>query len=226
MVRFFTVVGQSPPYGLVVLGIVTAIGLATIGLNPAELDSALGLVLFVQMFLASSGFVVTARRGHFDPMLVHGSERGTALIVQWCASIAPGAIAWAIVAGVGYEQGSPAAWSAIAGSRLAAFLIVSALAWVLGFRLPRGAGGALWMGLLIVMLLRHVELVAPAATRNTPLVVLRTMGAVLVCPYLLLGTHAQIGVPAVLASCAAAVAVLLATIRLGRRMDVYLVERS
>ena len=128
MVKFFTIVRQSPSYGLAVLAAVTAFGVLTLALNPADLDSALGLVLFVHMFLASTGFAVTARRGHFDPVLVYGSGRTAVLFVQWCASIAPGAIAWIGVAACGYAWSSPAAWSALAGSRLGAFLIVPAVA--------------------------------------------------------------------------------------------------
>src|SRR6187399_695951 len=99
MVKFFAIVRQCPSYGLAVLAAVMALGVVTIALNPAELDSALGMVLFAQMFLASSGFAAAARRGHFDPVLVHGSNRASVLFAQWCASIAPGAIAWAVVAG-------------------------------------------------------------------------------------------------------------------------------
>jgi len=226
MVRFFAVVRQSPSYAFAVLAAVTAFGVLTVALNPADLDSALGMVLFVQMFLASTGFAVTARRGHFDPVLVHGSERTLVLFVQWCASIAPGILAWTIVAGIGARWASPAAWSALAGSRLAALAIVSAVAWVAGFALPRGAGGALWMGVLVALLLRHVDLIAPAADQDSAIAILRAAGALLVCPFLLLGSHAQIGGPAVAAAVGAAVVLLLATMKQGRRLDVFLVERS
>ena len=226
MVKFFAIVRQSPSYGLAVLAAVTAFGILTITLNPAELDSALGMVLFVQMFLASTGFAVTAHRGHFDPVLVHGSARPAVLFVQWCASVTPGAIAWAVLAGCGHALSSPAAWSALAGTRLVAFLIVSAMAWVAGFALPRGAGGAVWMGVLVALLLRHVDLVPPASPQDSAMVILRTAGALVVCPFLLLGARVQIGVPALSASLAAAALVFLTTIRLGSRLDVFLVERS
>jgi len=226
MVRFFAIVRQCPPYGIGVLGVVTLLGVVTVELNPAELDSALGMILFVQMFLASSGVAAAARRGHFDPVLVHGCERAPALVCQWVASIAPGAIAWAVVAGCGYAWSSPAAWSALLGTRLAAFLMISAVAWVAGFMAPRGGGGALWMGLLLVLLLRHADLVTPGAPQESAIAVARTAGALLVCPFLLLGTHGQIGVPAVVAASSAAAALLFTTIRLGVRLDVFLVERS
>ena len=225
MVKFFLIVRQTPSYGLAVLGAVTVLGMLTVALNPAELDSALGMLLFVQMFLASSGFVAAARRGHFDPVLVHGSRRGAVLFVHWCASLAPGALAWLAVAGFAWAASSPAAWSALAGTRAAAFLIVSVVAWAVGFALPRGAGGALWMAVLLVLLLRHVELLAPEVPPESSVAILRTVGAVVVCPFLLLGTHAVIGLPALATSMVAVMAVLWTTIRVGTGLDVYLVER-
>ena len=226
MVKFFAIVRQTPSYGLAVLAAVTALGIVTVALNPSDLDSALGMLLFVQMFLASTGFMVTARRGHFDPVLVRGSRRTAVLFVQWCASIAPGAVAWMVVSACAGVWSSPAAWSALAGSRLAAFLIVSSIAWVAGFALPRGAGGVVWMAVLLILLVRRVDLLPPDVTQDTALGMLRTAGTVVVCPFLLLGTHVAVGVPALAASLATAGALLLATIRVGSRIDVYLVERS
>src|SRR3954470_12890894 len=127
------------------------------------------MLLFAQMFLASSGFVVTARRGQFDPTLIHGANRVSALAAHWCASVAPGAIAWLVLAGVAAVLGSAGSVSARRGPRLAAFIIVSVIAWICGFALPRGAGGALWMGSLAVLLLRRVELIAPAHAQATAL---------------------------------------------------------
>jgi hypothetical protein len=226
MVKFFAVVRPYPTHGLVILALATGLGLWTTRMEARELDSGLGMVLMVQMFLASSGFATIARRGHYDPIFVRGGDRAPMLAVQWCASIAPGAIAWLVVSLSGYAWSSPAAWSALTGSRLAAFLIVSALAWAAGFALPRGAAGSLWMGLLVVLLLRHVSLIAPAGVQDSALAILGTAGAVFVCPFLVLGTHAQIGTPAMSAALCAAAALLLVTIRHGRRLDVFLVERS
>jgi hypothetical protein len=226
MVRFFAVVRPYPAYGIVVLAVVTMVGLWTTNADPRELDSALGMVLLVQMFVASSGCAVAARRGHYDPVLVHGSNRASALACQWVASIAPGALAWAILAEAGYAWSSPAAWSAMAGTRLAAFLIVSVLAWTIGFALPRGAGASVWMGLLVVLLLRHVPLVPASGVDGSTVAILRAAGAVVLCPFLLLGTHPPIGAPPVWAALCAAAALLLLTIRQGSRLDVFLMERS
>jgi hypothetical protein len=226
MVKFFALVSRAPAYGLAVLAAVTVLGVVTTWLNPREIDSSLGMVLFVHMLLASSGFAPSARRGHFDPVLVRGRNRQAALAAQWCASIAPGAVAWTLVAVTGVLFDSSAGTSALAGSRVVAFWIVSAVAWSIGFLLPRGAGGALWIGLLIVLLLWHADLLARGASQDTAVAVLRTAATLVLCPFLLLGPHVPVGLPATAAALAMSGAVLFGTWRAGSRLDVYLVERS
>jgi hypothetical protein len=226
VVKFFLVLRPYPTYGLVVLAVVVVLAVTAIELNPAELDSGLGLILFVQMFLASSGFLGTARRGHFDPMLGYGASRTGAMAAQWCASIAPGALAWAIVSTTAWVSGSEAALSALAGARLLAFFIVCAVAWAAGFVLPRGGAGALWMGVLVLLLLRHAELLTPASGAASPMAIFRTAGALILCPFLLLGPRSAVSGLALGAAAAAALTVLLGTWRAGSRLDLYLVEHS
>ncbi len=226
MVKFFLVLRPYPTYGLAVLALVAILAVIAIELNPAELDSGLGLILFVQMFLASSGFFVTARRGHFDPVLGHGAARTGALAAHWCASIAPGALAWAVVSATAWVSGSEAALSALAGSRLLAFLIVSAVSWAAGFALPRGGAGALWMGVLVLLLLRHAELLAPASGQASPWSIVRTAGAIFLCPFLLLGPRPAVSGAAVAAASVTALTLLLWTWRAGSRLDLFLVEHS
>src|SRR5918993_97677 len=162
---YFLVVGLHPVYALVALAAIVATGMVTVSLDPGELDSGLGMVLFAQMFLASSGFVVRARQGHFDPVLTGQAGRVAVVAAHWIVSIAPGVIAWVLVASAGSLAGSSIATSAIAGARAAALLIVSTLAWAAGFALPRGAAGMLWMALLIVLVTQRADLLAaPAGT--------------------------------------------------------------
>ena len=225
MVKFFFALRPFPGYGLVALGAIAVYGAVAVAWSPDELDSALGLLLFVQLFIASSGFAPTARRGHFDPMLGHGRHRVAALASQWAASIAPGLLAWVFVVSSGLLAGSAGAWSAVAGTRAAAFLIVSAMSWTAGFAFPRGAGGVLWTAVLMWLLLRHADLLAWAGTEASTAGLLRTAAVIVVCPFLLLGSHLQPGPAAVAAACGFVLAVLLLAWRLGARLDVYLVER-
>lgn len=225
VMKYFMLVGNRPPYSLAALAAVTAFGVGTTEITPTELDAGLGMVLFVQMFVASSGFVVSARRGHYDPVLLHGINRMATLAAEWGAAIAPGAICWAIVAMTGLAAGNAAALSALAGSRLLAFFIVSALAWSAGSVMPRGSGGVVWMGLLVLLLLNHVDVLLPGA-QSSAIAVARTAGALLLCPFILLGSHPPVGLPALSAAFAAAVAILLSAWRAGCGLDVFLVERS
>ena len=225
MVRFFFALRPFPGYGLVALAAIAAYGAVAVAWSPEELDSALGLLLFVQLFISSSGFAPTARRGHFDPMLGHGRHRVAALASQWAASIAPGLLAWLLVVSSGLLAGSSGAWSALLGTRAAAFLIVSALSWSAGFAFPRGAGGVLWTAILMWLLLRHADLLAWAGSEATTIGLLRNTAVIAICPFLLIGSRLQLNVPAVVAACGFAAAVLLLTWRLGARLDVYLVER-
>jgi hypothetical protein len=224
MVTFFLVLRPFPGYGLVAFAAVAAFGVLSVWWSPGELDSALGLVLFVQMFFASTGFAATAHRGHFDPMLGHDANRIAALAAQWCASIAPGLLTWLLLALCGYLAGSPVVVSALAGPRLAAFFMVSALAWSAGFALPRGAAGVLWAAVLVWLLVRHPDLLGWAGPASSALGIVRTAAALVVCPFLLIGS--RVGAAPVCAAVGFAVALLLVTWRSGSHLDVYLVERS
>jgi hypothetical protein len=226
-VRFFAAMRLHPPYALAILAMVVVIGIWTTLVSPAELDSGLGMVLFVQMFLASSGFLVRARRGHFDPLLVGGGDRVATVASHWIVSIAPGLAAWLCLAGAGAIVGSPAASSAFVGARAAAFLIVSALAWTAGFTLPRGAAGLLWAAALLGLLLRGTELLPPAATVPvSSAMALRHALTLLVCPFLLIGNQLLVTPGAICAAALLSAVFLLAAWRASGRFDIYLVDRT
>lgn len=225
MVRFFFVVRPYPSYALIALAAVLFVSLVTVWLNPRELDSGLGLILFVQMFLASSGFAVRARRGHFDPLLTHGCDRRRVMVMHWCASVLPGAIAWTAVSFAAWMLGGPAALSALAGERLVAFVIVSALAWTAGFLLPRGAAGALWLGGLVALLVRHVDIL-PSSGADGAAATIRHAAVVVACPFLLLGSHDALAAPDLIAAACFVAALLLSTWRVGAELDIYLMERT
>ena len=225
MVKYFAVVSRPPAYGVAVLAGVCVLGIVTTALDPRELDSSLGMILLVHMLLASSGFAPAARRGHFDPMLVRGRGRTAALAAQWCGSVLPGAVAWTIVCIAGLRAGSEAAASALYGSRLAAFWIVSSVAWSAGFLLPRGAGGGIWIGVLMVLLLRHADLLASGGIEGA-LRIVRGAATLILCPFLLLGSHAPVGVPEIIAATGVACLVLFVSWHAGAQLDVFLVERS
>ena len=225
--RFFAAVGLHPPYALAILGAIVAIGVWTMSLSAGELDSALGMLLFVQMFLASSGFLVRARRGHFDPLLIGAGDRTGALVWHWIVSVAPGAAGWICLAGAGYGLGSPVAVSALVGGRAVALFIVSALAWAAGFALPRGAAGVVWLAALLGLLLGRTDILSPTVDLSASAgTVLRHAATLAVCPFLLIGNHRLVAPGAICAAGLVAAVSLLAVWRRSGGLDLYLVDRA
>lgn len=213
--RFFALVGLHPPYALVVVSIVAAIGMVTVWLDGREIDSGLGMILFVQMYLASSGFASRARQGHFDPILTSALSRTVIVASHWVVSIAPGLLAWLAVAAVAAWSGSDTAASALSGQRAGGLLIVSSLAWTAGFALPRGAAGMLWMAMLVALVSQRTDLLAS-----------RSAAALLACPFLLLGNRTGVSAEAVVVALLVSVVALLLVWRAADRLDIYLVERA
>ena len=226
LLRFFVISKVHPPHILILAAACFGIGLWTIEYDAGELDSALGLVLVAQMFLASTGFTSRAFAGHFDPVLVAGSARTDVAAAHWLASIAPGVMAWLALSLTGLLVHSSAAVSALAGRRLLALLIVSNIAWVAGYRLSRGAAGVLWLTVLVGILLQHNLRALSASIDQGAHTWLLDVPVVFVCPFLLIGDRPY--VPPVVLAIAAVLAftavglVALAT----RRLDVLLMERG
>lgn len=226
-VRFLAGVGVHPPSALLLLAAGVGIGVWTTSLSPDDLDSGLGVLLIVQMFLASTGFLVRARRGHFDPLLVGGGDRTGVLVWHWIVSVAPGVAGWWLLTGTGYVLGSPAAHSALMGGRAVALFIVSALAWAAGFTLARGAAGVLWMAALLGLLLSRADLLSPdSALSASSGTVLRHAATLVLCPFLLIGNRLVVAPGAICAAALLSAVVLLTAWRFSRGLDVYLVDRS
>jgi hypothetical protein len=196
-------------------------------MSPRELDSGLGMLLFAQMFLASSGFLVRARRGHFDPLLAGAASRTGPVVWHWVVSVAPGVVGWICLAAAGYLQGSPAAVSALIGGRAAALFIVSALAWAAGFALARGAAGVVWIAALFGLLAWRIDLLsAPSALSASGWTGLRHTATLVVCPFLLIGAHPAVAPEAICAATLLSATFLLIVWRRSGGLDIYLVDRA
>jgi hypothetical protein len=224
--RYFLAVRLHPTFALVILAAIVAVGLATLSMQPDELDAGLGMVLFAQMFLASTGFVSRSRQGHFDPLLTRADKRVQVAAAHWLASIAPGVAAWAVLTVTAALAGAADVMSAIGGARAAALLIVSALAWGIGFWLPRGAAGMLWMALLMGLVMRRPELLAVPAGSGPLLTLAAHTATLIACPFLLLGKHPPLAQGALAASVVLPLVLLCGVCRRARALDVYLVDRT
>ena len=225
--RYFAAVRLHPPSSSAVLGAVVAAGIWTAALDPAELDSGLGLVLLIQMFTASSGFAPRARQGHFDAVMTTVQSRPIVYFAHGIVSVSRGVAAWVALLVAGLALGSPAAWSALAGARAAALLIVSGIAWSAGFMLTRGAAGLAWVAALVGLLLTRVELLRPsAAVSDSVGAPLAQAAAILACPFLLLGPRVPIAPASIAIALGAVVALIALTIHLARRLDICLGDHT
>src|SRR5687767_11207779 len=97
-IRFFWMVAPVPR--LMVQAMVGVGALAAVLLVVDRERSARALVplLLLQVFAASSGFMVPARRGHYDLLLTGGYSRMHVAAVHWVVSVLPGVVVWLAVA--------------------------------------------------------------------------------------------------------------------------------
>ncbi|OFW05990.1 MAG: hypothetical protein A3H96_00185 [Acidobacteria bacterium RIFCSPLOWO2_02_FULL_67_36] len=188
-IRFFLVVLPPPSWMRVALALAGLTGCAMLWLNPADVDSALGSVLLLQMFAASGGFMSAASRGHFDAVLVTGRPRWRIALGSLTAAAAPGAAVWFTVVLVAAALGRGA--EAFAPQRLVAFASVSCVSWALGLALPPAAAGALWALVLVALALSRESAAAYLSIVHSAPATMAQLGhataAVVVCPFLLLG---------------------------------------
>ena len=225
--RFLLVV--SPPATWMVVGLVASVllGVVTLWLNPADIDSAFGSVLLLQMFCTSNGFAGSASRGHFDPLLAGGPSRQRIGLGSLAAAALPGLIAWMVIVAMAVAVGG---WRvALAPHRHLALVLVSVIAWAGGLALPRMAAGGLWSLLLLSAALsrgtfgKYLVVVqsAPSGIRDS----MASATAFAFCPYLLLGDFpAALSGPVRCADLILVLIVLWVALRYIDRRDYPLVE--
>lgn len=144
LARFFYVV--SPLSQLIVwtFGVLVAGASIVTVFAPERTAGALAPLVLLQMFAASSGFAVPARRGHYDVLLTRTGRRISIALAHWLMSIAPGVAGWLIVASVeSLTTGS--ASTTLASGTCVALLLVSTTPWALTAALPRFSGGIGWL---------------------------------------------------------------------------------
>ena len=146
--RFFRIVSPVPRLLMGALATVTMAATVIVVWEPLRADVALTPVLLVQLFAASSGFMLPARRGHYDLLLTSGHPRVAIAVAHWVTAILPGVVSWTVlaVAEIATTRGSAA--SMLASGTVAALVLVSTLPWALTVGLPRFAGAIGWLLLL------------------------------------------------------------------------------
>ncbi len=146
--RFFRVVPTQPALIVWTFLVVVAIGGIAIARVPSRSADLMRPVLLLQLFAASSGFEVPARRGHYDLLLTSGHRRIWVALVHWAISIAPGVLAWLVLAVIEVTVRGGADTNLLASGTCAAMGLVSTMPWAITVRLPRFSGGIGWLLLL------------------------------------------------------------------------------
>jgi hypothetical protein len=151
LVRFFHTVSPLPPLMGLTFVVTTAISGAVVTVDPGRLQQALTPLLMLQLFACSSGFLIPARRGHFDLLLTAGESRLRIAAAHWIMSVLPGVASWFVVGlcEAAATQGGQGA--ARTSGTLLAWALVSTVPWAATVALPRFAGAIGWLLTLAVV---------------------------------------------------------------------------
>ncbi len=119
-------------------------------LDPARFNELFAIVLLIQMFAASTGFVSHARRGHFDPALGAGTDRLSVAAAHACVAVVPGAALLVMLACIDVMANGPRTLVDVGPGALVAFSYVSAMAWAAGLPCRRFAAGVGWLLIIVI----------------------------------------------------------------------------
>ena len=150
LVRFFRIVPPTPPLMGLAFATTAAVAAAIVIADPGGVPEALMPLLMLQLFACSSGFMIPARRGHYDLVLTSGDTRLKIASVHWMMSMLPGIAAWLVVALVEAAAVGGAPVSALARGSVVSWVLVSTLPWAITVTLPRFAGAIGWLLALAV----------------------------------------------------------------------------
>ncbi len=169
LLRFFRVVPPVPPPLASTFAVTTGIACVTVIAAPDRAAAAVTPILLLQLFAASSGFAVSARRGHYDLVLAMGHSRVTIALVHWLMSVSIGVGAWTVLAAAEAVASAGAANALRTPGTVVAVTAVSTIAWAANVRSPRYTAAVGWLLLAAVAhllaagsLFPHVESQAPA----------------------------------------------------------------
>lgn len=144
--RYFAAVPLQSPVMLGGMALVSAAGLVQLALVRASGGEVVVTLLLLQMFSASTGFAIPARRGHYDPLLTGGVSRHAVVGAHFVMSALPGMAAWLLLGVTERAMGGTAVWSS--GSTVA-LTLVSVGGWAMTAGLPRLSGAVVWLVLLL-----------------------------------------------------------------------------
>lgn len=143
--RYFSAVSPPSPPLIVALALLAAGAAALEIVEAGSSDWVLASIALLQLFASATGFTRHASRGHYDPVLVASGRGPRVALAHFAVSAAPGAIAW-IAAGIAQALAARTPWvPAFRPAGWATILLVSAVPWAAGVRMPPLVPGALWL---------------------------------------------------------------------------------
>jgi hypothetical protein len=151
LLRFFWTVPPIPPLMAATFAAVALAGVAQIVFQPLSAARALVPLLLLQLFAASSGFAVPARRGHYDFILTTGASRAWIAGAHWAMSIVPGLLGWAVLACAELVVTRGTGASIASSGSVAALAVISTLPWAFTVALPRFAAAIGWLLALVLV---------------------------------------------------------------------------
>ena len=186
--RFFLVAPLHSRYMLMGMTAVLLAGIVTLFIDPTKGANVLGPLALLQMLAASSGFVVSARRGHLDLLLTAGPGRMSIALTHLAFSVLPGMAVWWTLGIVEMLLARTARPSAFASGSVVAISAISAVAWALTVGLPRLSGGIAWLLGISVWIVAWSDgpAVMAAAADATTNPFMRA-AVIALCPFVLLG---------------------------------------
>jgi len=190
--------------GIAAVGSVTAL---TLLLDGQAGTRAVVPVVIVQLFAASTGFAVRARRGHLDLLLTGGTSRSRVAVAHLVMSAAPGLIVWLLVGLVEFA-GRPPRLTVWTSGSAAAMALVSGISWAVTVPFPRLSGAIGWtlLGVTILTIVPGAPVAVSGGAAGPGL----TPVLVIACPFSVAGRSLAagdaLGVGSALGVAAAAVA--------------------
>jgi hypothetical protein len=148
--RYFRVVRVVPP--VFTGGFILAIVLAGIQLirDPSSAMFALNPVLRLQLFAASSGFQLPARRGYYDLLLTSSAARWQVVVAHCGASVMPGLVSWLCVALLELAASRAEHAAAAAAGTCMAFVAWSIIAWAVAVFTSRTTATIAWVVMMSI----------------------------------------------------------------------------
>ena len=169
LVRFFQVVPPIPSMMTTTFAVLTVASSVAMVNDARAAPGALTPVLLLQAFAAASGFVLPARRGHYDLLFTRGNSRVSIALVHWASSIAVGIGSWLGLAMVELVVNGGSHSTLFASGTCVAMFVVSTLPWATSVALPRFSSGIGWLLLTVTLAATFSSPVmggwAPSSTR-------------------------------------------------------------